>query len=93
MGAIRYNQFIPYSLISSGSVMATATGTGANTIVFPLLVNVAQSRIKAVVVGNVVYRQSGSNPEITGYVAATGTFTCVDPVDVGIPCVAFYTPI
>ncbi len=93
MSVIKFTQWFPSSLVTSGALMATATGTGSVNIVFAGLINVAQSRIKCVVVGNTIFRQSGTNPEITGYTAATGTFACVDIVDVGIPCVAFYTPI
>lgn len=93
MSIITFNQFVPYNLIAKGAVIATATGTGVNTIVFPDLIGVAQSRIKQVVVGNVTFRMSGTNPEITNFDTTTGTFTCVDIVDVDIPCVAYYEAI
>lgn len=93
MSGISFKRKIPNSLITGGAIMATTNGTGSNDIVFPELIGVAQSRIKIVFVGNVVFRQSGLNPEITAYDITTGTFTCVDPVDVDVPCVAEYTPV
>lgn len=90
MSAITFNQFVPTNLVSKGAVIATANGTGSVDIVFADLIGVPQARIKQVVVGNVTYRQSGTNPEITGYNILTGAFTCVDPVDVDVPCVAYY---
>lgn len=93
MSAITFNQFVPNNIVTKCAVIATATGTGSVDIVFTDLIGIPQSRIKQVVVGNVTYRQSGTNPEITGYNSATGTFTCVDAVDVDVPCVAYYTPV
>ena len=65
MSEIKFSQQVPGSLITAGAVMATTAGVGTTTITFTALIGVASTRIKMVVVGNVVYRRSGTNPEIT----------------------------
>lgn len=94
MSGISIHRRIPYSLITNGAVIAEATGTGSNDIVFPDLIGVVDSRIgNLIMVGPSNYRRTGTNPEISAYDPLTGTFTCVDPVDVDIPCMAFYRPV
>lgn len=93
MSAITKNTFIQPQFAISGALVATSAGNGTADITFTALANVAQSRIKNVIVGNTTYRLSGSNPEISSYNSTTGTFTCVDVIENGLPCIVFYTPI